>query len=175
MHLIFGNLFLQSNFDAVCITTNGFVKTNGEAVMGRGSAKEATMYFPELPKILGTAIKNNGNTVNYLLSANKTDLWSFPVKTTARKFKDDSEIVDHMKAIYEAEDIVPGWAFKADLKIIEESAIALKQVADVQGYKKILLPRPGCGAGELTWPQVAPVLSDILDQRFYIITFGETK
>lgn len=30
--------------DAYCITTNGFVKKNGEAVMGAGCAKEARRH-----------------------------------------------------------------------------------------------------------------------------------
>jgi len=32
-----GNLF-HTPCDVICITTNGFVKRNGEAVMGRGCA-----------------------------------------------------------------------------------------------------------------------------------------
>lgn len=34
----------------IVITTNGFVKKNGCAVMGRGVAKQAVTKYPSLPK-----------------------------------------------------------------------------------------------------------------------------
>ena len=40
MKEITGNLFDQTA-DAICITTNGFVKDNGRCVAGRGCAKMA--------------------------------------------------------------------------------------------------------------------------------------
>ena len=46
-----------------CITTNGFVKKNGEAVMGRGCAKEACERYPGLAKQLGEKIIKKGNTL----------------------------------------------------------------------------------------------------------------
>lgn len=71
-----GNLW-ESPAHWKCITTNGFVKNNGEAVMGRGCAREAAQRHPKLPKQLGSIIKNNGNHVgmfpNYALI-------TFPVK-----------------------------------------------------------------------------------------------
>ena len=39
MKEIRGDLFTQEA-DTICITTNGFVKANGECVMGRGCAKQ---------------------------------------------------------------------------------------------------------------------------------------
>jgi len=39
--------------DARVITTNGFVKNNGEAVMGRGCAREAARKYPRLPLFWG--------------------------------------------------------------------------------------------------------------------------
>ncbi len=34
----------------LCITTNGYVKNNGECVMGRGCALEAKTRWPDLPE-----------------------------------------------------------------------------------------------------------------------------
>lgn len=45
------------------ITTNGFVKKNGECVMGRGCAKEATLRYPRIAKELGNFITLYGNKV----------------------------------------------------------------------------------------------------------------
>lgn len=46
------------NHDWIVIPTNGFVKVNGKAVMGRGLAYQAMEKYPELPAELGGRIKN---------------------------------------------------------------------------------------------------------------------
>ena len=46
-----------------CITTNGYVKPNGCAVMGRGCALEAKGKIPKIDSTLGTCIKKFGNHV----------------------------------------------------------------------------------------------------------------
>ena len=45
------------------ITTNGFVKSNGEAVMGRGTAWQAKSRYPELATRFGEFLNNHGNHV----------------------------------------------------------------------------------------------------------------
>lgn len=45
------------------ITTNGFVKKNGEAVMGRGTAWQAKTKYPEFAIRFGEFLKNHGNHV----------------------------------------------------------------------------------------------------------------
>lgn len=129
---------------ARCITTNGFVKRNGEGVMGAGCAKEAATYDPTLPITLGSAITRFGNTVTILRHRPpKPALVSFPVK-------------HH-------------WIEEADLHLISESAKALSVLASRMGWDRVLVPRPGCGNGRLRWTDVAPVLSAILDDRFVIV------
>jgi hypothetical protein len=61
---------------AIAITTNGFVKNNGECVMGRGCAKEATLKYPGISKVLGDMIKESGNHVHRI----RDGVYSFPVK-----------------------------------------------------------------------------------------------
>jgi hypothetical protein len=51
------------------------------------------------------------------------------------------------------------------LQIIERSA---HELCDVVGNAKTLLPRPGCGKGELTWEVVAPVLAFLPDNILVI-------
>jgi len=61
----FGNIWDHiDEYDAIVITTNGFVKNNGEAVMGRGIALEAKERYPELPRWLGTALTIKGNRLH---------------------------------------------------------------------------------------------------------------
>jgi len=50
----------------VCVTTNGFVKKNYEAVMGRGNALAMAQTVPELPKLLGNFIIKYGNRVGFI-------------------------------------------------------------------------------------------------------------
>jgi len=45
------------------ITTNGFVKKNGEAVMGRGTAWQAKTRYPELATRFGDFLNRCGNHV----------------------------------------------------------------------------------------------------------------
>lgn len=61
----------------ICITTNGFLKQNGEAVMGRGIAFQAAHYFPEMPELLGEHIRKHGNVPTIF---EKYKLITFPVK-----------------------------------------------------------------------------------------------
>ena len=166
-----GDLF-DTECDALCITTNGFVKTNGENVMGRGCAREATGYWPSIARLLGTSIKRDGNNTTVLLRDNGVDIVAFPVKPEFRIYLGGRrELVRHMPRKYKMNDKVPGWACYADIHLIKKSAKQLVELADEHGWKKVLLPRPGCGAGELNWADVKPILDEVLDDRFIAITF----
>lgn len=161
-----GNMF-QMDCDALCITTNGFTKTNGQAVMGRGCAKEAARLIPSLPEILGKAIKTNGNICQIVMTKG-ISLLVFPVKPVS-KICEGNDYVSHMS--FKPGDVIPGWACKADIEIIKQSAHQLVELTDKHGWQTVILPRPGCGAGELSWDQVKPVLEQILDDRFTCMTF----
>lgn len=62
--------------DVRIITTNGFVKKNGRAVMGRGCAKEAALLILDVELMLGEKLLKMGNNVHIL----DEDLYTFPVK-----------------------------------------------------------------------------------------------
>jgi len=139
--------------DAICITTNGFVKKNGAAVMGRGCALEARQKFPGIDFILGKELLQYNTRVFEILTYNQNkehsiSIVSFPVKYNF-------------------------WE-KASLTLIEKSAKELVEAANNrESWKKILIPRPGCGNGKLDWnTEVKPILEGILDNRFYIISKG---
>lgn len=146
-----GNLWTYPA-DVRVITTNGFVKKNGEAVMGKGCALEAAQKWPSLPRDLGTLLKSRGNHV-FLLGAPTKEkpyaLYSFPVKHK--------------------------WTEKADIDLIRRSANDLLEVLDPlypnDEGNVFVLPRPGCGNGQLKWEDVKPILEPILDDRFHVITF----
>ena len=175
MKEITGNLFDQE-VDAICITTNGFVKKNGRSVAGKGCARTARDKWPNFDLELGRNIRNLGNVPAIVLekvgSERPYTIFSFPVKpgrVTCDPIK--SNVVAHMQPKFQSGDGVPGWAAKAEIPIILDSAQKLVTLVDALGYDNIVLPRPGCGAGELYWSEVGPKLHRILDDRFSCITF----
>lgn len=165
-----GNLF-RTVCDAICITTNGFYKTNGNAVMGRGCALQASELYPDIKVKLGNLLRTKGNHVHYLGTYDGKEIVSFPVKPITIPFIDNSQIVSHMRGKFLKGHIVPGWACVANINIIQDSAKELVALTNRYGWTDIVLPRPGCGAGELVWNNVKPVLEDILDDRFTCITY----
>ncbi len=171
-----GNMLdLVGQVDAICITTNGFVKKNNEAVMGKGCAKAAAGRWPQLPGILGDLITEHGNRVFRLLTVDGTEILSYPVKRIRRTLETAGEldlVVSHMQNKFKGGSVVPGWALKAELPIITRSAAQLLEIADREKWESIVLPRPGCGAGELPWENhTHRALSIRLDDRFTSYTF----
>ncbi len=166
-----GELFTQV-CDATVITTNGAWKRNGEAVMGRGCAKQAAQMYPGLALALGRNLANHGNHVHpYKVPGNKI-LVAFPVKNTSEIcLPDGMNVVSHMRKHYKEGDEVPGWACKARMTNIKRSAEELRELTNAMGWEDVVLPRPGCGAGELDWADVRTMLQEILDDRFITITF----
>jgi len=163
------------NPDAICITTNGFVKKNGDAVMGRGCAKRAAELMPGLPGILGSHLNNHavGNRVLAHGPWNGMCIVTFPVKDKHEHcMPDKSNVVRHMQKQFKPGDRVPGWACVARLDIIRQSALQLVEVANESSWNYIVLPRPGCGAGELEWLNIRHHLQRCLDDRFYVITYS---
>lgn len=165
---ITGNLWDQTQADAICITTNGFVKANGEAVMGRGCAKEAADRIEGLALHFGKLLKEQGNQVQIIAEGENQVLVAFPVKPT-KVISDGTNFVSHLH--YQVGKVVPGWAAKADLRIIIKSAWELKSLATFYGWEDVIIPRPGCGHGELAWEDVKAIISPILDDRFKVITY----
>ena len=157
--------------DVLCITTNGFVKRNGEAVMGRGCASQAKNRYPGIALRLGTVLKAEGNTCSELWKDDKTLVYSFPVKHDRMLCVDKNDLVPHMRERIRLGDVAPGWAIKADIDLILKSAHELVYLANTNKWSSIIIPRPGCGAGELQWTNVYPTLSQILDNRFTAVTY----
>lgn len=127
----------------IVITTNGTVKANGEAVMGRGVAAQAKARFPKLPYILGDVIREVGNVLHHW---GQEGLIFFPVKYNY-------------------------WE-KANISLIEQSVQQLKDFFGntVEDYPTpIYLVRPGCGNGQLDWKDVKPILEKYLDDRFIVV------
>lgn len=138
--------FWEIQGDARCITTNGALRTNGNAVMGKGIALQAKQRYPKIEATLGRLIQKYGNHVYYLGHS----LISFPTKW---HWMDD----------------------KSDINLIKRSAVELVALlkGDVpiknKANRRILLTRPGCGSGNLEWSEVRPIIQTILGSDEYVI------
>ena len=162
-----GNM-LDMHCDALIVTTNGFTKVNGEAVMGRGIAKQIADLMPEIPKTLGKMLKLYGNNV-LLLTTNPMPIVSFPVKPVIVK-NNGTNVVSHCKTAIGT--WTAGFLAKADIQIIEKSLIQLVELANSKPeWKVILIPRVGCGAGELDYKDIKPLMEKYLDDRFICCTY----
>ena len=171
MKEIKGELFSHiGTADIVCITTNGFVKSNGLAVMGKGCAKQATEKWPKIQSKLGNRIRARGNIVTGLIKEGNTVIAAYPVKPVSEVFTGENA-VKHMRDKFKVGDTVPGWACLANIEIIKKSARKLVAIADHFNFTNIVIPRMGCGAGELMWSEVRKHVENILDDRFSVITF----
>lgn len=124
----------------ICITTNGFIKKDGKAVMGRGCAREARDRFPGIDETLAMHIRHHGNVFGPVWV--EPLILSFPVKHN--------------------------WWEVADLDLIRQSTSSLKEWAERMPKATILLPRPGCGNGQLDWADVKPVVSVLPDNVLVI-------
>jgi len=150
---ITGNIFDQ-DCDAICITTNGMCKLDSQenlvAVMGAGLAKHAQTRYPKLPLMLAGHLMESGNHVGLIYHSaiqvppvSPYDIVAFPTK---HHWKHDSHIT-----------------------LVLRSLAELNRLTDTYGWKKVILPRVGCGLGGLNWDNVKPYLEG-LDDRFFVIT-----
>ena len=142
---------LRLKADAVCITTNGTVRSDGACVMGRGCAREALERFPGIGYRLGEAIRRFGQ--------GKVISLGHPTDRTGKE----------MPYILVSFPVKHNWWEKADLSLIERSARILAKAADEKGWRVVVMPRPGCGNGGRKWEEVKPILQRYLDERFVIV------
>lgn len=129
------------------ITTNGVIKNNGEAVMGKGLAKEAKKLFPDLPSELAEHLKRFGNTMAVFPNYN---LICIPTKND--------------------------WKNTGDLELIEYSCEQLKELFEVNlTYlpNEFYIPRLGCGNGGLNWEDVKPIMEKYLNDRFIVVSLDK--
>lgn len=129
--------------DVRCITTNGTVRGgNGRNIMGGGCAREAVYRFPDLDLEYGDLIRRHGHHVFLMHDG----LVMFPTKETIQD--------------------------NASLATVERSCRELVKLADMYGWKKVAVPRPGAGLGGLKWENVKPVCEFWLHgPRFIIVDF----
>jgi Fe-S oxidoreductase len=140
MNEIIGDLWEHYGKSIIAVTTNGMVSKSGKAVLGNGCARQAGERFPDMAQRLGAILTEQGNHVTYLGDG----VVSFPVEHSPFE--------------------------NPDMRLIERSVQELVSLTDEMGWKKVVVPRPGCGGGGLSWKEVKPLLEKHLDDRFLVIS-----
>lgn len=136
------DVLARNGCDAIVITTNGSVRQDGGAVMGRGVARDCAVKYPEVQAILGWMLATRGNRCHVVRAGNPS-IVTLPVK--------------HV------------WNEPADPALIEQRLFHLVEIANVLGWRRIAMPRPGCGNGQLKWSQVRVPMNALLDERFLVV------
>ena len=137
MKEILGNIWdfhAQGNW--IVITTNGVVKRDGSAVMGRGVAEQAKARFPDLAFALGKKLTRSGN---HVWTFSKFKIVTFPVKQV--------------------------WQKPAHLDLIRQSCLELNSLFSAINIEPLYIVRPGCGNGQLAWSEVRPILISHIDPK----------
>ena len=172
-------------YDAFLVTTNGFWNAKGEAVMGAGVARTMKERYPDIPKTLGTFLRENHKRMKDDAGAKEREPWnvpycigkgvrgvnifSFPTKPTFIYRKEDA--LDCYTYEFDRENRLPGWKGKGSLSLIERSAQLFHAWVESAPliFKHIILTRPGCGNGQLSWSEVKPVLDKYFDERYTLV------
>lgn len=137
------------------ITTNGVVRRDGACVMGRGCAQQARDMFPGIDHLLGTYIEHYGNR-------------PFDLGRWSHLFEGNTwQYYEHIVSL----PVKHHWHDTADINLIRRGLHALIAMADKYEWTSILIPRPGCGNGQLSWDHVRIHCDTMLDDRFTVITF----
>lgn len=147
---IIGNIWKVKS-DWICITTNGIVKQDGLAVMGKGLALQAVQYVEGVAETLGKLLKEGGNKVYEIghygysdLYKNHKRVYSFPTK-----FR---------------------WQDNSDLNLIKDSCKQLKSLWEKEHEKPtVAMNRAGCGCGGLDWSIVKPVFKEYFPEDNFIV------
>ena len=165
----FEKISLKSSI--LVFTTNGNIKKNGRAVMGRGIAKwvKDNLFFSCDGKIwtkpdilLGKLLKENGNRVYSFIA-----------------FKKGMKPEDYFMAL--SFPTKHNWWEKSDTKLILQSANQTVEILqNVKPYfKKVFLPVFGTENGKLTLEEVRPILEQLVFELqqlgFEVIVFKRKK
>lgn len=128
----------NSRDDIILVTTNAFVKRNGELVMGRGAARELKERVPEISKVFGSWINNHcADTKKYGIMFYKS---------------------------YGAFQVKYNWWESANLSLINYSTNMLIEILNLSTIMKtVSMNFPGVGNGKLAYEDVYPIVNKLPD------------
>ncbi|NBQ70714.1 MAG: hypothetical protein EBU46_18540 [Nitrosomonadaceae bacterium] len=135
----------------ICIPVNKETKSDLTAVMGAGLANEARLIFPELPKLLGEAIRRDSHSTGLFF---RLPAYRLIMLGTKRNWRDPSDLESIRRSCE-----------RMAAAIGKPGANSLIDPAQYPVY----LPKLGCGCGKLKWTDVAPVMQRALNDNFVVL------
>ncbi|CAB4196980.1 hypothetical protein UFOVP1290_500 [uncultured Caudovirales phage] len=148
---------LDSEVDAICITTNGHYTSDGSAIMGGGCAAEAARRWIKMPETLGKLLKTSGKNIPFIIGAVDANGDAIDIKSS------------NVKCLIFSFPTIDNLMFGSDIDLIKNSCDIMNKYAKQYNLKKIASVRFGSGIGGLDWyTEVKPVVENILDDRFII-------
>lgn len=174
---------------ACAITTNGSY-SKAKATMGAGIAREARDRYPIVELQLAQFLAANKGYWKEHTDEYEGDIWvdepwnipypmmkepfymfSFPTKRSFLTVnRDKSNVGEYYRHACHYGNTIVGWKGVSDLTLIERSARLLVDLVDTAKVSMLVMPRPGCGRGNLSWLRaVKPILKKYFDDRFVIV------
>ena len=164
---LFDSIF-DDKTDAICITTNGQVLTDGRAAMGGGCAGVCARKYPQTAIRLGMCLKNFGTNQPFVIGA--LDKEGRYLEPTMKLIKGGC-----FKCLIFSFPTIDRILDGAKLDLIERSAQELKVLVDRFELKGVVVPRPGCGIGGLSYREVKLILEKFFDDRFTVVSFDHEE
>ena len=147
----------SQDFTGLVCLTNKFVMNNGLLCMGGGIAKGFKDRFYSIDAIWGHRLMDN---------------YEQNVMATIYDFEFNEKM--EVSKILIAYPTKYSPSEKSDLKLITTCAYELQKLIDLFDID-VLMGRPGCGLGGLSWDDVKQEIATILDDRCTIISFPEER
>lgn len=162
---------LVGKVDVLCITTNGDLRKDGWAVMGKGCAGEANQKWA-VGHLLGRLLREKGNFPHPLGLIYPDGSYRLPTTPTGAI---DTKILWDVKretagTLLMSFPTKEHWRDDSNLDLIEHSLILLRGIHDGLMPATVALPRPGCQNGNLSWDEVRPLVDQYLNDWFWIIS-----
>lgn len=179
---VFGDIWALPPADAMCITTNGFVtqgRDGARCVMGRGVAKQACQRHARLEFFVGSKIMEAARINSCLPLAHP----AIPLDYERRHAFLAGNLVHDLGPWTPSGNYKPverrlvtfpvkrHWRERAIRELITYSAEQLRDLIKAKGWRKVYLPRPGCGNGGLDWAMVRPALEGVLPPEVVVVAY----
>lgn len=153
--------------DAICITTNCTLGDDGSNPMGGGCAGVASRKWPSIEYIYGDLIRAVGHVPVVMGYVSKSDTSRF--FDIAELSLDETEPGSDWCAVV-AYPTMHEIGQQASLELVERSAALLAELALLNGWETVYVPRPGAGIGGLDWDaEVKPTIESILGDEFILV------
>lgn len=140
MRVMKGDMFSAEHYGVTIVTTNAVVRGDGALVMGRGAARRMATLYPWVPYAAGALVENYGNFYGVILLP--SNLGIFQVKRH--------------------------WKNPAEMELIIESSLVLKDLANALPKHMFNLNFPGIGNGGLNRKRVLGEIESILPDNVFV-------